>query len=665
MQHQTPSALRALFSWALTCAVLLAAPALHAATLEPAVLPRVQAATFEVVIPKPASDPLTYEKPLPLDQLPFQERKDKYDSVGTAFALDGQHYVTAGHVLALGIGHLAGEPALRDAEGKVYAIDQITRFSAQQDFVEFTLKNPPAIAPLEVNADPAMNDVVYAVGNALGSGIVIRDGLYTSQTPEDEDGRWKWLRFSAAASPGNSGGPLLDKNGKLIGVVLMKSPGENLNYALPIDLVVKAPANLADIDKRWTYDLDVIEDKHSDRFKAQFALPKSFADFAAAYQKLDDENTDRLLQELLAENAATLFPRGEGASRVLHTESDANPFPSLLHRGDNGIWSVVSLRAGKNVLPLNGYVSSTGWGSQMLFHLRKPDDVSSAQLYGDAKLLMDLLLKAMPMRRQVGAEAIKVTSLGQPTKEETLTDAWQRPWQIKVWPLPHQNIKVIVFLLPVPDGYAGMIRRASPPSERGHMDDLKTLANFVHLSYTGTLAQWQEYLATPALLPAALHDVTLRFDYGKEFAYRSKRLEFSYAPTLQAIDKNSQLTLGMSWFDDHGKVVWDVSSINARPEASNAGGIYIARHVAPSDDLDDSYRSEWAKMLRRGHPYGGAPYSKNDMTFISTVGAAPAAANAKPGVLYEISWSAEGPRPVNAMKEKLGLLLSTLKVNER
>ncbi|MCT7094643.1 trypsin-like peptidase domain-containing protein, partial [Salmonella enterica] len=81
--------------------------------------------------------------------------------------------------------------------------------------------------------------------------------LYTSQTPEEQDGRWKWLRFSAAASPGNSGGPLLDKDGKVIGVVVMKSPDENLNYALPIDLVLKAPANLGDIDTRESYQLDV------------------------------------------------------------------------------------------------------------------------------------------------------------------------------------------------------------------------------------------------------------------------------------------------------------------------------------------------------------------------------------------------------------------------
>ena len=62
-------------------------PSVQAATMDPAMLPQVQGATFEVVIPKPVKDPLSYEKPLPFDQLPYQQRTDKYYSVGTAFAL--------------------------------------------------------------------------------------------------------------------------------------------------------------------------------------------------------------------------------------------------------------------------------------------------------------------------------------------------------------------------------------------------------------------------------------------------------------------------------------------------------------------------------------------------------------------------------------------------
>src|SRR4051812_47655150 len=48
-----------------------------AASIEPQLLPGIQAATFEVVAAKPVDDPLKYERPLPLDLLPYQERTDK------------------------------------------------------------------------------------------------------------------------------------------------------------------------------------------------------------------------------------------------------------------------------------------------------------------------------------------------------------------------------------------------------------------------------------------------------------------------------------------------------------------------------------------------------------------------------------------------------------
>jgi hypothetical protein len=230
--------------------------------------------------------------------------------------------------------------------------------------------------------------------------------------------------------------------------------------------------------------------------------------------------------------------------------------------------------------------------------------------------------------------------------------------------MPYRNALLIAFLLPVPDGYAGMIRVASPTHRHDTLGDLKTMADFVCLAYQGTLAQWREYLANPAWLPDAIKDLALHFDYGKALDYQSRRLDFAYTPALQAIDKDSQLTLGLSYFQDHGKVVWDVSRIAAKANASDADGIDIIRHAAPSSDLDDDYRGKWNKLLHHSPPYDGVPYSKDDVTAISTVSSAPIAADGKPGVLYRISYAAEGQHPGEAMQGKLKLLLDKLRVNE-
>src|SRR5258708_13818906 len=212
--------------------------------------PQIRASTFEVVLKKPAADPLTYEKALPFDLMPCIERNDQYLSIGTAFALGKNCYVSAAHVFERAVDSQFGPSGLRAANGTVYAIDRILKFSRHGDFVVFSLTNDPSPKGLSINRDAKIDTAVFAVGNALGEGIVIRDGVFTSETPEEQDGLWKWIRFSAAASPGNSGGPLLDDAGNVVGIVLLKSVNENLNFSLPIGIVLDAPGDQATLDER-------------------------------------------------------------------------------------------------------------------------------------------------------------------------------------------------------------------------------------------------------------------------------------------------------------------------------------------------------------------------------------------------------------------------------
>jgi S1-C subfamily serine protease len=44
----------------------------------------------------------------------------------------------------------------------------------------------------------------------------------------------KVVQTDAAANPGNSGGPALDKHGNIVGV-LVSGGGENINFAIRID----------------------------------------------------------------------------------------------------------------------------------------------------------------------------------------------------------------------------------------------------------------------------------------------------------------------------------------------------------------------------------------------------------------------------------------------
>ncbi|MEO6800607.1 MAG: serine protease, partial [Rhodanobacter sp.] len=487
-------------------------------------------------------------------------------------------------------------------------------------------------------------------------------GLYTSATPEQQDGQWKWLRFSAAASPGNSGGPLLDQAGKVIGVVLMKSVNENLNYALPMGEVLSAPDHLAVIDERVPYQFDVFDTTLSNVFKAQFALPMSLADFNASYLKARNTYADSQLKALLAQESDRLFPRGAGASRLLHSVPSLDNFPRLIVRNSNGDWGLAAKRGPSTPLSRNGYVAVGAAGHTLLFHLRKPDSMSAQQLYHDPAQLIDQLAKTGFLRRTVGTERIRITGFGKPDQDTVYTDALQRHWQVRVWPVPDANGVVVTFSLPVPDGYATLLQIARPMDEHDHLIDMRALTDFVQVAYDGTLAQWRDYLGQTALLPDVLHDVHVDADYDRRFSYASPRLDFSFGAKLQPITANSTLTLGLGFFGDHGKVVCDVGDVRVKADASDPYRVNIQRYVQPSAELDDAFQSEWRKLVQGQHPFDGVPHSLDGEMVV--VKAMPPARGALPDVRYTVFYSVEGSVPAATVKTGFHQLMDSVHVLE-
>lgn len=650
--------------WIWLAALLCCAP-IRAEQLDVPTQQKIRAATFEVVMLKPDEPSITYEKPLPLDLLPYQFRNDKYFSVGTAFAIGNHQFVTAAHVLSLGIVSQWGTPELRDGGGKVYKIDKVLKYSTSQDFAVFSVADEPAVAPLEAGPHPALGETVYAVGNALGEGVVIRDGSYTSDTPEERDGKWKWLRFSAAASPGNSGGPLLDKDGKVIGVVLRKSPNENLNYALSIDDLLAAKDNTALLDARVTYQLDVFEYKQTETLTQEFALPKDFAGFSKAYTDIWYAFEDRILQDLLKNNAAAIFPRGDGAVRLLHSLQYGEA-PGLVAEEQDGNWSVSRPGQGnRSDLGHNGYVSVGRRGNMLLMRMRRPDDVAAQTFYDDSRQYMDDLLKAQPLYRNVGQENVKMTSLGKAQLDAMFVDSYQRKWQLRQWSVPFLNYVVISLALPMPEGYIAMIRAAPTSQVHEHVNDLKAMADFIDVSYGGTLAQWREFRKLTELQPAALQPIGLQFDYGSSLRYTSPRLSFSYAPALQKVSADSRLYLDFSYFSDHGNTVWDVARVKVDEDANNKAAVLIARHMEPAPSMDDDYKNQWSKLVNRLHPYDSVLISESDLSSIRGVRQPQTAAAAgEEGVLYGVTVQKDGQSTQEILKAGLDQLMQNLSATD-
>jgi serine protease Do len=624
---------------------------------------------FEVVSAKPLNDPLTYSRPLPLDLLPFQVRNDKYHSIGTAFALGGDRYVTAAHVLNATIGGLWGAPALRDAAGHIYAVSKIEKYSLARDFAVFTVVGGPAAPAPGIDTDPPINSVVYAVGNALAEGIVQRDGLYTSRTPEEQDGRWSWLRFSAAASPGNSGGPLLDKEGAIIGMVLARSQNENLNYALPIEEILRAPDHLADIDNRLAYRLELFDTTQNGVFKLQFALPLSFAEFSAAFLKAAQGFSDAQLKALLAKDPDNVFPNGGGSAYILRDTPRMVPFPSIIRRETNGRWVMPDRKGTRTALRANGYVAQDSYSHDLLFHLRKPDDLPAAQLYGDPEGFAKLLLNTGFMQRTVGSEKVQVTGLGQPILNDAYTDRWQRRWQVRVWPLAYANAMFVTLSLPVPDGYVTLARYGAAPAWHDDLIDLKAITDFTYASYWGTLAQWKDFLTVKTLVPPQLSSMRVEFQYGERMTLKSSRINLTASQDLLAIKTESLLGLGFQYLNSDGSLNWDIGDVRFQSDSNDNGHwINIARHLIPTPELDDSWRSWWEKLEHRNHPWDGASYTEDDTTRIAVVVDKPAdkvSQSKAPSVFYTAFVGNSGNVAQDKMRADLDSLIRDLQINER
>lgn len=654
---------------AATACLLIAATGFgHAATLDSATLGRVQAATFEVVIKKPETDSLTYERPLPLHLLPFSERTDEYSSIGTAFAIGDNRYVTAAHVISSSMfGSQFGEPALRDGQGGVHAIDKILKYSGAKDFVVLSLKDPIKTQPLEINREPSLNATVFAVGNALGEGIVIRDGLFTSQTPEERQGEWKWIRFSAAASPGNSGGPLLDGTGRVIGVVLRKSENENLNFAVPIGLVLDAPANLATTWYRMSYRVPIMDEAEHSEHSYEVALPLSHAELSAKLVGDMQSFMAEMKQTLLRKHADTIFPFGPGSKALLSALPQVGGL-AVVYRRSDGVWDISPAQDVRNVqLDANGYVSFGSFGDAEIVKVRRPDNVPLDRFHDDSKYLGDTLMKAFAWKRQVGPEQVPILSLGKAKTESTHVDARGRKWKLRTWNIEYSDSFFTAATLPVPDGSVSIILSGATYGHQDALRDIDTLTSFSHPQYMGTLQQWQEYLRRKDLLPAALEHFQIDSDLSSHFKASTRRIRVEIAKDLQQIAPDSILSLHTAYPQEANGVIWDVVGLSLVENLGASQVLTVIRACKPDPSLPQQLTLDWQRITQRSYPYNATLADMNGNSFIATVHPYPAPATATPAnqqAAYGVTVLKQGKHSQEDMEKLLRGLAGGLTVKE-
>jgi len=493
----------------------------------------------EVVVPKLESKDIQYEKPLPFDQLSFNLREDKFHSIGTAFFISKKELISAAHVFAPEYHSLYnGKFFVRDSKGKTYKVQKILGYSSYSDLIQFSLTSyPKKITPIEHSKNVEVGDTVFSVGNAFGEGISFRAGQVSSFTSERNNGKWKDIRFSSPASPGNSGGPLLNGKAQYVGVIQRKTKNENLNFAVPSSIVIKMSKTEASLYRKGVglKESDISEASTVATWDEKIKIPMELGKFAQKSQKLFGKFYSKLIKKHYKKFGKLLFPENTKYREYLRDQVFINKFGNVKSISNGNSWTVANYK---------GQEMNLGEGQKLNYaksdmadielFLDKPKDISLKKFINSPERIIKDLAKGIPLQRKMAGQKIRMTQLGSPEKNEVWQDKLGRRWNTLIWSLPSQDSFLGIHCSPMPSGVSCLLdikRNAS--FTLGYQELLKINVNNMPRGLKGSVKQWAEFFSLPKDY-LSHHMRKVKYDYKKDLV-QIQTSHWDYNPNGNAI----------------------------------------------------------------------------------------------------------------------------------
>jgi len=212
---------------------------------------------------------------------------------GAGFLVDARGWIATNHHIAASI---TTDARVKTPDGRLLAIEGVVARLPERDLALVKIADPPDdLTLLDVGFDgtPARGEQVYAFGHpyqaefSLSSGIVSR--VLTSQELVDASRQhlvtkigapldMVWIQHDAKISPGNSGGPLLDKQGRVLGVNTFVNVPAEFGYASHVrylrEMMAAATGPIEPPPPPQEFVCTVVS---SERIRALFAAANGFA----------------------------------------------------------------------------------------------------------------------------------------------------------------------------------------------------------------------------------------------------------------------------------------------------------------------------------------------------------------------------------------------------
>ncbi|WP_017659064.1 HhoA/HhoB/HtrA family serine endopeptidase [Baaleninema simplex] len=168
---------------------------------------------------------------------------------GSGFIIDGDGTIlTNAHVVNQADRVTVKLKDGRDFEGRVMGVDVVTDLAV----VKIDAGNTSLpVATLGDSDRVQVGDWAIAVGNPLGLDNTVTLGIVSTLNRSSAqvgipDKRLDFIQTDAAINPGNSGGPLLDEQGRVIGVnTAIRADANGIGFAIPINTVKAVKDQLA------------------------------------------------------------------------------------------------------------------------------------------------------------------------------------------------------------------------------------------------------------------------------------------------------------------------------------------------------------------------------------------------------------------------------------